>query len=390
MAHPNRSKLLKTLRDKLKKGSSSTIPYSLEPEYLKRALRTAEFGNTITQSKIATTIFEKDTDIKAFFQVRQGAVASKKWKIKPASDSQKDIDIAARLDDMLRTMHPHASTGFCNFRQFIRSSVLADLYGYRVFEMDWKEDGSAIKGFKHYQEDFFNLNENGWPTLGDDTLNSDWFLCHLPDPCQPQRSGLVRQLSVLYLLSHPSLFAYASYIEKFGLPLILAMTDELDDDDSDAVYDLLNEFAGEKFGMFERDSVEIDIKESTGQGADVHEKFLGFIRRRVSMLIIGSDSGLSDAGSSRRAFDSVRNDITNETCLSLADTINSQIVEPWTDYNFGDAPRPTFEFDLRVARDATQAAGVVSTLPGYEFNDKEVSEKIGFSVTKKEEPQEDM
>ena len=119
--------------------------------------------------------------------------------------------------------------------------------------------------------------------------------------------------------------------------------------------------------------------------------YLDYSEKQIFRLILGQDSTSSADNSNRstaQVHNLVRQDLLSADALAVEETINNQIIKPLMIATYGDdmLDMPKFKFILKGVDDLQAQADVIKTLSdaGYEVNAKDLSEKLGFRVFKKD------
>jgi phage gp29-like protein len=133
---------------------------------------------------------------------------------------------------------------------------------------------------------------------------------------------------------------------------------------------------------------------NVSQSVDAYEAFVRQCNDEMSKCVNGQTltaeaSGTDGSGS--RALGEVHELTQNARDLfrarALESTLNVTIIKWIVDFNFSSVDGyPKFRFDVEQSEDLNQEADIVQKLSaaGYNFDEKELSEKFNYTITKKE------
>jgi len=185
----------------------------------------------------------------------------------------------------------------------------------------------------------------------------------------------------------------ARALEKFIEPFIALFTTEetiRDKEKREELEDLIFNFGGDGGGLF-TDDTKLSFLEGGKTASELFESYRGYIRREISQLLIGTDSGTSAENSNRstaRVQNEVRLDILINDAADIALTIRSQVFKPYVIANFGaNAPIPILKFKHQTNRDMKEFANGLKLMRenNYELEDdnaQQVNKETGYKFKK--------
>jgi phage gp29-like protein len=139
------------------------------------------------------------------------------------------------------------------------------------------------------------------------------------------------------------------------------------------------------------DGVDITFPTSASEfKIETFTNYLEFSEKQIFRLILGQDSTSSADNSNRSTaavHNLVRQDLLASDAVAVEETINTQIIAPLINANFGaSTPKPKFKFKFKGVQDMLDIASLIKNLgdAGYEMDAKQISEKLGMDIKKKE------
>lgn len=258
--------------------------------------------------------------------------------------------------------------------------------------------GGTLEGFQAVPAWHFTLRDGYTPRL-----ICDEYPLGLPEELQrckfvfhqfrkksdPARAGKIRALAWLHCFQNWPIKDLFSFIERFGMPFVVAKVDQNAWDNERAVlHSLIRNFGPNGGGVFTK-STELELLNAANTGGDnVYFRVLEFTHNAIYTLIVGQLASSSDSSgmSNGDAQSAVRQDILEADARAVEATVLSQISAPWTRFRFGPGVAvPELRFEVAPPEDQTRLATVVNTLSwaGFKADAAELSERFGLKLTYK-------
>ena len=375
---------------------------SYTPARLTALFQAANSGDIEQLCLCGREILERNWDIQGAMDQRADALCGVGWEIRPGGPGeaakQAADAFAAALDD---TGFSLGSTDRAEtFQELLRNLLDAVILPFAAAEIVWK-DGGALEGFQTIEPHCFTLRNSMVPRLITDEfpdgmeLEPDKFIIHQhrrrPDPA---RSGKIRVLAWLHCLQNWPLKDLFSFIERFGMPFVVARVDQNTwENERDVLQRVIRSFGPDGGGIF-TNSTEIQLLNAANTGGDnVYFRALEFCHDAIYTLLVGqlASSGDSAGMSNGDAQSAVRQDILEADARAIESTIRAQIAAPWTRFQFGEAvPVPKFHFKVEPPEDEKATADknlvraqTIQTLAGagYKADVAAVSKIFGLPLT---------
>lgn len=365
----------------------SLAPYT--PEKISRIMRAADGGDIEQLCLAARDMMERNWDVIAALDQRADALCGAGFDIQPGDDTPLAREIA---DAFAREIAQCGGRDCETFDDLIRNLTDAVVMPFSAAEILWKP-GGGIAGFATVEPHYFTLQDGFTPRLVTDEfpngmdLPQDAFIIHRfrrrPDPA---RSGLGRVLLWLHCFQNWPIKDLFSFIERFGMPFVVATVDDKTyDSEGDVLRALIRNFGPDGGGVFSQGTT-VQLLNAANTGSDnVYFHALEFCHNAIFTLLVGqlASSGDSAGMSNGDAQSAVRQDILEADARAVASTIRAQLAEPWTRFRYGaGAPVPAVHFKVERPEDLTMLSGVIGTLSaaGYKADPAELSERFGLKL----------
>lgn len=341
---------------------------SYTPARLSALFQAANSGDIEQLCLCGREILERNWDIQGAMDQRADALCGVGWEIRPGGPGeaakQAAEGFASALDET------GLSLGFTDrtetFQELLRNLLDGVILPFSAAEIVWKE-GGAIEGFQTIEPHCFTLRDSMVPRLVTDEfpdgmeLVPDQFIIHQhrrrPDPA---RGGKIRVLAWLHCLQNWPLKDLFSFIERFGMPFVVARVDQNTwENEREVLQRIIRSFGPDGGGVF-TNSTEIQLLNAANTGGDnVYFRALEFCHNAIYTLLVGqlASSGDSAGMSNGDAQSAVRQDILEADARAIESTIRAQIAAPWTRFQFGDGvPVPKIHFKVEPPEDEKATA----------------------------------
>lgn len=345
-----------------------TTASSYTPARLSALFQAANSGDIEQLCLCGREILERNWDIQGAMDQRADALCGVGWEIRPGGPGeaakQAAEGFASALDET------GLSLGFTDrtetFQELLRNLLDGVILPFSAAEIVWKE-GGAIEGFQTIEPHCFTLRDSMVPRLVTDEfpdgmeLVPDQFIIHQhrrrPDPA---RGGKIRVLAWLHCLQNWPLKDLFSFIERFGMPFVVARVDQNTwENEREVLQRIIRSFGPDGGGVF-TNSTEIQLLNAANTGGDnVYFRALEFCHNAIYTLLVGqlASSGDSAGMSNGDAQSAVRQDILEADARAIESTIRAQIAAPWTRFQFGDGvPVPKIHFKVEPPEDEKATA----------------------------------
>jgi len=372
----------------------------ITPERLAQIFREADLGDISRQAELFEEIEEKDAHLGAVLQSRKLAVAGLDWDIVPSGESDKEVEIASFVRDILRAVE--------NWEDSILDLLDAIGKGFSVLEIIWdiQDSDVVIKEFKWRAQKLFTFMQQdgvsesprllteGSPLYGE-ALKPNKFVVHryrARSGITP-RAGVLRPCAYMYLFKNYSIKDWVIFAERYAMPMRIgkfsASASEAERNVlKNAVFNL-----GSDAAAVISDSTVIELLESATKSpsSGIYRELVEFCDRAISKAVLGQTLTTEQAGgtfATAKVHQLVRKDILEADSKALSKTIQRQIIAPLVEFNFGSRDIPIFRFRHEEDTDLISVAQTYKVLVEAGFDGipkRHIHERFGIPVPKEKE-----
>ncbi|WP_288550158.1 DUF935 family protein [uncultured Brachyspira sp.] len=377
--------------------SDFSLIQSLSPSSLSNILNDVKNGNIPSEYlELASDIELKDSHYRSVLNTRKLAVTSLDIKIIPASDEKKDIEISQAIE---RDIVKSKTAGIYSL---IFDMLDAIAKGFSVNEIIWKSENNVWlpKEYKYRDAVFFSYDERGEKLKLRDIYSQELydlpenkFIIHEPKNHSGVQilSGLAMPALFLFMLKYYDITSWAAFIDRFGYPIRIGKYGHKATEEDIITLKRAVSSIGSDFGAVIPENAILEIIESktTQSTSDTYQKLAEFINKEISKLVLGQTM-TSEEGSSysqEQIHNEVRQDIANSDIRQIMETINSQLIVPYCNFNFGElANYPKLELFKPDIENVELIVNAVTNLAdkGLKVKASEIRAMLGLS-----EPQKD-
>ena len=361
------------------------------PENLTRIFRAANSGDTEQLCLCAREILERNWDIIGALEQRSAPLLGAEFTVTPGGPGEADKLCAEGFDRELRSAGELSD--LASFNDLLAHLCQACVYPFAAAEIVWGE-GGGLAGFSPIEAHHFTLRNGFTPRLVCDAFPEGMpeeearhrFIFHqFRRKSDPARAGLIRVLAWLHCFQNWPLKDLFSFIERFGMPFVVAKVDQNTwENERQVLHSLIRSFGPSGGGVFTK-ATELQLLNASNTGGDnVYFRALEFTHNAIYTLLVGqlASSGESSGWSKGDAQTAVRQDILEADARSMEATIRAAVAAPWTTFHFPGAKVPILRFKVEPAEDQSRLATVVSTLAqaGFKADLAELSARFGLKL----------
>ena len=326
--------------------SDFSVLNRLSPERLAAILRDVRSGECPAEYlELAQDMEMRDLHYRSVLSTRKDAVCGLEIRVEPASDDRKDIEIAQAVEnDIIKNRA-------ARFVPLLRDMLDALAKGFSVNEITWDTSGKTWKPKKYVWKDprWFQYDKETGQTLmlRDElttelhTLIQNKFIIHEPHLISGTQiaGGLALPALFYFMLKSYDVTSWAAFIDRYGFPIRLGKYSRKATQDDIKTLRRAIASIGADFGAVIPEGATIEIIESktSSENTDAYQKMATWIDKQISKLVLGQTM-TTDDGSSRaqgEVHEEVRQDIAAADSIAIADTLNSSLVVPYVNFNFG-------------------------------------------------------
>ncbi len=365
----------------------------LTPSSLGIYLKNADAGMVEKQAELIQEMIEKDCHFGGLVTSRKTAVTQLDFRIVPFDDQPKSARVTQFVEDVV-----YRNLSFNDLMETLLDGIF---YGYNFTELVWDvnlQGQAVIVDARPIHPKLIKFVE-GEPLLsvqGKDTKFKDFQVASFfPNySLLPTRSGVGRACAWVYLWKTWATAFWNRYNEVYGMPVRLGKySSGASQEDRDALVTALRSLGTDAAGIISSET-EIEFVEAAvrnTQAANPYESIIEYCNREMSKRVVGqtltTDSGIkSGSYSLGRVHASVRKDIVKADAARLAYSFRKSVFYPLTAFNFGpDVPPPFIKFKIEDPAEILMRSQAIQGFAnaGWEFDDLELSEMFGLTMTYK-------
>ena len=365
---------------------------SYTPNRLQRIFNSANSGDITGLCQCGREILERNWDIIGAMEQRSNALLGCSYNIQPGDDTPMAKKAAEEFEKALKFAGKF--NNYDTFYDFCRNSMEAVIMPFAANEIIWGA-GGTIEGFRAIDSFYFDLQNSFTPRLVTDEfpygILEEWqkekIVFHYSQKkSDVARAGKIRVLAWLHCFQNWPIKDLFSFIERFGMPFVVAKVDrDTWENERQVLHSLIRNFGPNGGGVFIK-ATELELLNAANTGSDnVYFRALEFTREAIYRLLVGQTASSSDSSgmSNGDAQTAVRQDILEADARALESTIYSQIASPWTLFNFGaNVAVPELHFQVSVPEDQLHFANIVNVLSqaGFKADEHELSERFGMKL----------
>jgi phage gp29-like protein len=358
-------------REGWRKPWQDFVASGVTPVSLGLMLRSAANWDSDRLMKFAEEVEERDGHYKSVLGTRKMAVRQLPWSIQPASEDKADEEIAEFVREAIDRKGFNACLG----------DLLDGLSkGFSVVEIVWKPEAHegawrlVPNQYLYRNQRHFGFDEEtqtrvqlktAKATQYGEPLQPAKYITHMPRLKSGKiiRSGLIFTAAALYLMKAFVTKDWMAFSEVFGMPLVYAkMLESATDDEKEKIFNGLMALGSDSKALFSG-NVELEfLGINNTQHGNFYIDTVGFFNKETSKVVLGQTMTSEDGASLSQAkvHEGVRNDIRNSDALTLAETLNDQLIRPLVELNFGPGTRPpTLVFDVSEPEDMVAFAEAI-------------------------------
>lgn len=335
-------------------------------------LQGAEFAYLVSQAELFDDMEERDAHLYSEMNKRKNAVAKLDWRLSPSrlagAREKKDV---ANLEDVLRDS--------IDVETLIYDLASGIGHGFSCVEIEWGrgENGWWLpKALHHRPQRWFTVDRETRRIIrlrspgkvnGEDLIHNAWIVHqHSAKTGYPATQGLFRVLALPYLFKNFAVKNWLRFLEMYGVPLRILMTQGKDDQQRQELITellalgsngaaVLNNILGEDFKTANMTSGE-------GQG---FMSLVEWAEKSMSKAILGgtlsSDTGKNGNYATAKVHDDARLEIREHDAKQIAASLTRDLIGSIVRLN-GLSLRARWQFDTQEPEDLALYADALPKL----------------------------
>lgn len=373
--------------------SDFSILNRLSPERLASILRDVRSGECPAEYlELAQDMEMRDLHYRSVLSTRKDAVCGLELKVEPASEDERDIELAKAVEsDIIQNRS-------ARFVPLVRDMLDAIAKGFSATEILWNTGGKTWKPKEYRWRDprwFQYDKETGRTLMLRDEATSELFplmpnkfIIHEPHLISGTQiaGGLALPALFYFMLKSYDVTSWAAFIDRYGFPIRLGKYNKKATKDDISTLRRAVASIGADFGAVIPEGATIEIIESktSSENSEAYQKMATWIDKQISKLVLGQTMTTDDGSSwaQGQVHEEVRQDIANADSIAVADTLNSCLVVPYINLNFGEQERyPEIVLYKPDERNIEQVVSAIEKLAPHGLTVKadEIRSMLGLS-----------
>ncbi len=357
---------------------------------IQRILRAADEGDCSDQAALMDTIQEVEPIIGGHLDTRKRAALAVPWRIEGGSKVDRD-DTTENLNRI-------------GFKKLERHLLDAIGQGYSCAPLIWAPGGGEILGWKEVHATNILFDRGGNPGLitgnGEKALaawhpNQFLFHIHKAKPGLPCRGSLLRTLIWFYFFKFYGIRDYARFIERFGIPFIIAKLSEDDFSNNTKTARIISAIRalGSSGVAAVTKATDLENQAVPAGGKAEFFNWFKYLDDAFALIILGQIASSKEAnGMSNGDLQSdVKDDLTASDCEMLEETINTGMIQPLDRFRNGRETGLRLVIASEPPEDLQEKATLVTTLAGAGYKAKRdwVEKTFEIPLEEEKEPEVD-
>lgn len=346
-----------------------------------------------------------DSQTLAAWEKLVGEIIQRKWEVFPASDSDRDEEVAEFIRQAIYRMGSNTRQSYGKdmlvssnsaFNSFVRGLCESLILGISIGEICWMRQGEYIVPSEIKIRDprrfLFLLNEDGSVSPRVITISSPvegmpipmrsmiihrhWSYSNFMDP---YGTGLGRQLYALIEFRRTLMSFWLQYADKHTTPTAVGKFSlGTPEEEINSLFTALQRL-GQETAVVIPDEMSVEWLEANAGRPELYSDIISYVDQQISFLIngettVGQETGSVGSFARDQVADSVRMRKAKAFSEEIDETLTSTLVRWLVELNYPGAPVPRFKRnfeDLEQREDPVKVVQMVTQLQavGYEITD---------------------
>ncbi len=294
----------------------------------------------------------KDAHLQGVANTRRQAITALEWTVEPNGDTSEAEEAAAWIEEELQNLRTFRSSlkhlataigpGLAVVELVWRAGRLVktvDVPGHRLMGAPWETDGL-----------FVAVDED--QIVGVETVPGK-FVVFTPQSRAgfPVKVTITRAQAKLFLLKHYAIADWAGFLEKFGMPRVVAKVAEgATPKETTAANEFLRDLMADGHGVFTT-NVEFDVLQTTTTG-DPYSAFTKWIEERQAILYLGqtltTEVGSVGSFAAAKVHDGIRAGLLLDDIANESEVVENAIIRHMVRLRWPTRATPVPKFKRRI------------------------------------------
>lgn len=366
---------------------SAELMRGITPQRLSAILAQAKMGSPTAYFDLAEEMEERDPHYASVLGTRKRAVSQLSIKVEAATTSAKDVEIAdafrkwttrkrlqAELFDLLDAVGKGVSVSEIVWDKS-RTPWMPARLCYRP--MSWFR-------FDPVERETPRLRVDGNP--GGDELTPGKWIVHR----HPAKSGLSVRSGLAYIVAWAVMFTsfsvadWVAFADTYGQPFRLGKYPPGTDGEARRVLMQAVSMMGADAAAIVPDTMTMEIVQAAKSDGAMFGALASYFNRLKSKAVLGQETtteAISGGHAVSKEQNEVRGDIRDADAVLIGDTLQEQLVRPWTLINYGPGVEsPVISLDYEAPEDVKAVVDTAFGIAdrGGRVSAKQIRDKVGL------------
>lgn len=325
----------------------------LNPQRLRMALDSFQYGDLSSAAKIFDAIARRDDFTRTVVAKRKGAISALDWDITPVGDnpeaSKKHSEVLTKFFENIEVTHAIDRNRKGCVGMLVEQMLDALGSKFSVHEINWRTSTEGLHAELRFVPLWFFENRTGKlrfletpsAATGVEMKDGEWLVC-------VHDVALMEATAIVYFAKNCAWKDWLVFSERFGFPLVKGETDSpVNSPEWNTFYNALASVRNGNFILSSTQS-KVELLQATGTGSPF-EKIVTLSNRAISSLWRGSDLGTMSSQDGAGA--SLQGDETavleNSDATMIEEAIEHNLTHRVIEYWFGRGVKPAAKFILQ-------------------------------------------
>lgn len=330
----------------VRRHPSVELMRGMSPQRLAAVLLEVKAGNPTAYFDLAEEMEERDPHYASVLGTRKRAVSQLSVKVEAASTAAKDVEIAEALRKWTKRKRLQAE--LFDVLDAVGKGISISEVVWDKSRTPWMPARLCYRPMSWFRpdlvdRDLFRLRVDGNPR-GDDLQPGKWIVHR-----HPAKSGLAVRSGIAYIIAWSVLFTtfsvadWMAFADTYGQPFRLGKYPPGTEGPARQVLMDAVSAMGADAAAIVPTSMSMEIVQAAKSDGAMFGTLASYFNRLKSKLVLGQETtteAISGGHAVSKEQNEVRGDIRDADAVLVCDTLQEQLVRPWTAINYGPNVEP--------------------------------------------------
>lgn len=371
----------------VRRHPANEVMRGMTPQRLAAILAEVKAGAPMAYFELAEEMEERDPHYSSVLGTRKRAVSQLAVKIEAASTSAKDVEIAEALRKWTRRKRLQAE--LFDLLDAVGKGVSISEIVWDKSRTPWMPARLCWRPMSWFRpdlvdRDLFRLRVDGNPR-GDDLQPGKWIVHR-----HPAKTGLGVRSGIAYIIAWTVMFTtftaadWMAFADTYGQPFRLGKYPPGTDGPAMRTLHDAVTMMGADAAATVPDTMTIEIVQAAKSDGAMFGTLASYFNRLKSKLVLGQEAtteAISGGHAVSKEQNEVRGDIRDSDAVLVSDTLQEQLVKPWTQINYGpgvDSPLLSIDYEGNEDVKATLDGAFGLADRGVRISAKQLRDKLNL------------